>query len=67
MLNPKFRFFYLLIAIAGLAFLVYRIIDTFSDIDPLDTLLISLADMVFFFLTYKTYPQEETPVKREYR
>jgi hypothetical protein len=63
MFNPKFRFLYLLIAVAGLAFLVYRIIDTFSDIDPLDTLLITLPDMVFFFLAYKTYP-DQVPAKR---
>ena len=66
MLNPKFRVFYLSIAIAGLAFLVYLIIDTFSDIDPLDTLLIALADMVFFYLAYKTYPDQQ-PVKQRSR
>jgi hypothetical protein len=66
MMNPKFRFLYLLIAIAGLAFLIYRIIDTFSDIDPLDTLLISLADMLFFYLAYKTYPDPQ-PVKQRSR
>ena len=65
-MSPKFRLLYLLIAIAGLAFLVYRIIDTFSDIDPLDTLLISLADMLFFYLAYKTYPDQQ-PVKQRSR
>jgi hypothetical protein len=65
-MNPRFRLLYLLIAIAGLAFLVYRIIDTFSDIDPLDTLLISLADMLFFYLAYKTYPDQQ-PVKQRSR
>jgi hypothetical protein len=66
MTNPKFRFFYLLLATAGLAFLIYLIIDTFSDIDPLDTLLISLADMLFFYLAYKTYPDQH-PVKQRSR
>ena len=33
MTNPKYRL-YLLIATAGLAFLIYHIADTFSDIDP---------------------------------
>jgi hypothetical protein len=66
MTNPKFRFLYLLIAVAGLAFLVYHIIDTFSDIDPLDTLLITLPDMVFFYLAYKTYP-DQVPVKQRSR
>ncbi len=66
MLNPKFRFLYLLLAIAGLAFLVYHIADTFSDIDPLDILLISLPDLVFFYLAYKTYPDPQ-PVKQRSR
>ncbi len=66
MINPKFRSLYLFIAVAGFAFLVYRIADTFSDIDPQDTLFISLADMVFFYLAYKTYPNQQ-PAKQRSR
>jgi hypothetical protein len=64
MTNPKFRYLYLLLATAGLAFLIYLVIDTFSDIDPLDTLLISLADMLFFYLAYKTYPDQVSAKQR---
>jgi hypothetical protein len=31
---------------------------TFPDINPVDVLVITIPDMLFFFLAYKTYPAE---------
>ena len=58
-MNPRYRFLYLLFGFAGLLFLIYHAISTFSDgINPGAILLIAVPDMVFFFLAYKTYPIE---------
>jgi hypothetical protein len=59
------RFVYLICGIAGLAVLVYRVIETFPDVNPIDMLVITVPDMLFFFLAYKTYPAESTT--RRYR
>jgi len=55
-LNSKYRFVYLLIGFSGVIGLAYLIVDTYPFIDPGYVLLIAAADMVFFFLAYKTYP-----------
>jgi hypothetical protein len=62
-MNPKFRFFYLLGGTIGLVFLIYQAIITYPDINPASVLMITIPDMVFFFLAYKTYPIE-TPAER---
>ncbi len=63
-MNPKYRFFYLLGGAIGLALLVYNAITTFPDIDPVNTLVITVPDMLFFYLAYKTYPVEYTTTAR---
>ncbi len=65
-MNPKFRPFYLLGGAAGLALLIYQAVITYPDINPASVLFITIPDMVFFFLAYKTYPVEN-PMEREYR
>jgi hypothetical protein len=55
-MNPKYRSLYLLIGFTGLAFLAYDTFIAFPDIIPGRVLLITLPDLVFFFLAYKTYP-----------
>ena len=58
-MNPKYRFVYLLLGFIGLGYLAYHIITTFEDgVNPGFVLLITIPDMVFFFLAYKTYPAE---------
>jgi len=47
---------YLLIGFLGFIGLVYLVVDTYPFIDPGYVLLIATADMVFFYLAYKTYP-----------
>jgi hypothetical protein len=55
-LNAKFRFVYLFIGLAGLASLIYLVLDSYPFINPGYVLLIASVDMVFFFLAYKIYP-----------
>ncbi len=62
-MDPRFRILYLLLGAAGLAFLIYVIITTFDNINPVDILIITIPDMLFFFLAYKTYPAEEAEAK----
>ncbi len=64
-MNPKFRFFYLLGGTVGLALLIYQAITTYPDINPASVLFITIPDMIFFFLAYKTYPIESQS-EREY-
>ena len=69
-MNPKFRAFYLLGGTAGLVLLIYQAIVTYPDIDPAIVLLITIPDMVFFYLAYQTYPAddmfEQRIAKRDY-
>ena len=55
-MNPKFRSLYLIIGAAGLIFLIYTAITTFPLINPINILCITVPDMLFFYLAYKTYP-----------
>ena len=66
-MNPKFRAFYLLGGTIGLVLLIYQAITTYPDINPASVLFITIPDMVFFFLAYKTYPVEESAEQREYK
>jgi uncharacterized membrane protein len=59
-MNPKFRALYLLLGFVGLAVLIYEIISTLPDVNPINVLIVTVPDMLFFFLAYKTYPVEET-------
>jgi hypothetical protein len=59
MINPKFRIVYLFLGFIGLAALIYQLVKTLPDINPGIILSITLPDMLFFFLAYKTYPTEE--------
>jgi hypothetical protein len=58
-MNPKYRVLYLLLGAVGFVLLAYQIIGNLPDINPEKVLLISLPDMLFFYLAYKTYPAEE--------
>jgi len=58
-MNPKFRTLYLLLGFIGLIILIYQIISTLPDVNPVSVLLVTVPDMLFFFLAYKTYPVEE--------
>jgi hypothetical protein len=57
-MNPKFRPLYLIAGAIGLISLIYYAITNTSNMDPAAVLAISLPDMVFFYLAYKTYPEE---------
>ena len=57
-MNPKYRFLYLLLGTVGLIMLAYQIITNLPDINPDKVLFIALPDMLFFYLAYKTYPEE---------
>jgi hypothetical protein len=58
-MDPKYRTLYLLLGFAGLAFLIFHLITTFQDLNPVSVLSITVPDMVFFLLAYKTYPIEK--------
>jgi hypothetical protein len=57
-MNPKYRYLYLSVGAVGFALLFYKIISDLPEIDPVRILCISIPDMVFFFLAYKTYPAD---------
>jgi hypothetical protein len=57
-MNTKFRSLYLILGFAGLLFLLYRAIVTYPFIDPAGVLAITIPDMLFFYLAYRTYPVE---------
>jgi hypothetical protein len=57
-MNPKFRILYLLLGFSGLIYLGYYVISSFPDFNPVGVLLITIPDIVFFALAYKTYPVE---------
>jgi hypothetical protein len=59
-MNPKFRFVYLLLGFVGLGLLIYQVMSTLPDINPISVLIITVPDMLFFFLAYKTYPVESS-------
>jgi hypothetical protein len=64
-MNQKFRYLYLLLGFAGLIYLVYHVISNFNEgVNPINVLLITIPDMLFFFLAYKTYPIETEPKRR---
>ncbi len=64
-MNPKYRYLYLSIGAIGFILLFYQIISDLPEIDPIRILCISVPDMVFFYLAYKTYPPEPQ-VRREH-
>ena len=55
-MNPKYRYLYLSVGAIGFILLFYQIISDLPEIDPIRILCISVPDMVFFYLAYKTYP-----------
>ena len=59
-MSTKFRFLYLLLGTIGLVLLAYEIIAHLPAFNPERVLLISLPDMLLFFLAYRTYPETET-------
>ena len=65
-MNPKFRYVYLLAGASGLALLVYLTVTTYPRIDPGYVLLITIPDMLFFYLAYKTYPVESREKRYRY-
>jgi hypothetical protein len=56
-MDAKFRLLYLLAGGAGLVYLFYYLIASFPDVDPAHVLVITIPDMLFFFLAYRTYPE----------
>lgn len=59
------RIFTLTVAVAGLFVFGYYVFTHFPDLDPAIILGITLPDMVFFYLAYRTYPHQESPVRRK--
>ena len=57
-MNALLRVIFVLIGIAGLGLLGYDTVMTFPDINPVNVLVITIPDLLFFFLAYKTYPAE---------
>lgn len=62
-MNLILRYVFTLAGIAGLSLLIYMVVETFPDINPVDVLIIAIPDMLLFFVAYKTYPAE-VPVKK---
>jgi hypothetical protein len=58
-MNAKYFTLYLMIAFAGLIFLVLDSVIGYRDIEPGRVLLIAIPDMVFFYLAYKTCGAEK--------
>ncbi len=56
MLNPKFRFLYIIGGIIFLSLLIHEIIISFPDFNPIEVLKFTIPDILFFGLAYKTYP-----------
>jgi len=57
-MNPKFRPLYLTLGVAGLLVLLYNVLSNLNEIDLVAVLAISIPDMFFFYLAYKTYPAD---------
>jgi hypothetical protein len=73
-LNPKYRFFYIISGIVFMAFLAYRVsanfiefyltnvtqhsFDNFLRYSANDIIIYSLPSLIFFGCAYKTYPRE---------
>lgn len=57
-MNPKFRALYLIFGTIGLALLIFEVVLGLPNIDPVMVLAIAVPDMLFFYLAYKTYPDE---------
>lgn len=58
-MNAKYFTLYLMIAFAGLIFLACDSFISYREIEPGRVLLITIPDMIFFYLAYKTYPAEK--------
>ncbi len=58
-MNTKFRSLYLVLGFGGLLLLIYHAIASYPEINPASVLAITLPDMLFFYLAYRTYPAEE--------
>ncbi|WP_259066435.1 hypothetical protein HDF24_21965 [Mucilaginibacter sp. X4EP1] len=56
-MDTKLRVLYLVVGTAGLIYLVYFMVTTFPNTDPAKVLVITIPDMLFFFLAYRTYPE----------
>ncbi len=57
--NTRYRYFYIIAGFLGLVFLGIEIIANYPEVNPETILLISIPDMVLFFLAYKTYPLDD--------
>jgi hypothetical protein len=57
-MNLILRYVFTLAGTAGLGLLIYMVVETFPDTDPVDVLIITIPDIVLFFIAYKTYPAE---------
>jgi|HubBroStandDraft_5_1064220.scaffolds.fasta_scaffold235778_2 hypothetical protein len=64
-MNAKFRPFYLIAGAIGLGLLIFYVLSNPSDIDPATVLIIALPDMFFFYLAYKTYPEDSVADRLE--
>ncbi|TWJ02216.1 hypothetical protein JN11_01188 [Mucilaginibacter frigoritolerans] len=63
-MDAKFRLLYLLAGSAGLVYLFYYLIASFPNVDPAHVLVITIPDMLFFFLAYRTYPGSRAVVEK---
>jgi hypothetical protein len=59
-----FRLLFVVLGVLGLVVLLFVVIVDFNDINPEKIFLIGIFDMLFFYLAYRTYPEE---VKAERR
>ena len=60
-MNPKLRPLYLIFGLANLVWLFYYGYTAFPDYNPINILVITIPDMLIFYLAYKTYPEESEP------
>lgn len=57
MLNPKYRFVYVVGGVAFFLFLIYNLVSNPTEFNPKDILKCTVPSLFFFGLAYKTYPR----------
>jgi len=58
MLNPKYRYVYILTGFILIIALIYFSVANFADTTALNVLEFTVPALLFFSLAYKTYPRE---------
>ena len=65
-MNAKYRPVLLFVGFSGLVLLLFYVLSNLPAFNPEKVLIISVPDMIVFFLAYRTYPVEDE-VKRGQR